>query len=109
MQKSNIANYCLFLLVNAVLKFNELFEKTKPLRKQQDEVLAELKIKEEFLKEKNDELVIINDKLDSYRFMHKIAKNNTGFIQSYKLDYFLNCIQVYARAILETYPKQCQE
>lgn len=60
MQKSNIANYCLFLLVNAVLRFNELYEKTKPLRKQYDEVMEELKKKEIFLEEKNQELTIIN-------------------------------------------------
>ncbi len=32
MKASNVANYYLFLLVNSVIKFNELYEKTKPLR-----------------------------------------------------------------------------
>jgi dynein heavy chain len=63
MQKSNIANYCLFLLINAVVRFNELFEKTKPLRKQQEDVLAELEKKRLFLAEKNQELAVINEKL----------------------------------------------
>ena len=34
MRASNVANYCIYLVVNAAFKYNELFKKTEPLRKQ---------------------------------------------------------------------------
>ena len=33
MKSSNLANFCIFLVVDAVFKYNELFKKTEPLRK----------------------------------------------------------------------------
>lgn len=33
MRASNVANYCIYLVVNAAFKYNELFKKTEPLRK----------------------------------------------------------------------------
>ena len=33
MKNSNLANFCIFLVVDAVFKYNELFKKTEPLRK----------------------------------------------------------------------------
>ena len=58
-----MANYFLFLLVNSVVKFNELFEKTKPLRIKGEKVKAELKEKETFLKQKIEELDKVKSKL----------------------------------------------
>ena len=31
MKNSNLANYCIFLVVDAAFKYNELFQKTEPL------------------------------------------------------------------------------
>ena len=45
MKITSIPNYCLFLLVNSVIKFDELFKKTQPLRKQKEKVLQQLKKK----------------------------------------------------------------
>lgn len=74
MQKSNIANYCLFLLVNSAIRYNDLYEKTKPLRKQQEEVMMELKVKEELLEEKNRDLNDLNEKLEGLEKL-LMAKN----------------------------------
>jgi len=63
MKASNMANYFLFLLINSVIKFNELYEKTKPLRLKGEKVKAELAEKEKFLKQKRDELNEVKMKL----------------------------------------------
>lgn len=42
MKSSNLANFCIFLVVDAVFKYNDLFKKTEPLRKQHIEVMNEL-------------------------------------------------------------------
>ena len=39
MKKSNTANYYLFLLVNSVIRCNDLYEQTKPLRKRYEKVM----------------------------------------------------------------------
>ena len=33
MKASNVANFCIYLVVNAAFKYNELFKKTEPLRR----------------------------------------------------------------------------
>lgn len=82
MQKSNIANYCLFLLVNSVIKYNELYEKTKPLRKQQEDVLEELKLKQQLLEEKNRDLNELNSKLEHLEKLLMIKNNEMSQLKA---------------------------
>ena len=45
MKSSNLANFCIFLVVDAAFKYNELFKKTEPLRRKHQEVLIVLQSK----------------------------------------------------------------
>lgn len=56
MKNSNLANFCIYLVVEAAFKYNELFIKTEPLRKQYQVVMDELQEKEDKLKQKNIDL-----------------------------------------------------
>lgn len=56
MKNSNLANFCIYLVVEAAFKYNELFIKTEPLRKQYQVVVDELQDKEDKLKQKNLDL-----------------------------------------------------
>ena len=56
MQKSSDANYCLYLWVEAMVTFYDVYESTKPVRERLEEVSKVLKEKTEFLDKKKAEL-----------------------------------------------------
>lgn len=82
MKNSNLANFCIFLVVDAAFKYNELFLKTEPLRAQYQSVMNELDIKQKLLQEKNNELSETEMKLQDLELMLKVKSTELSTLRN---------------------------
>ena len=81
MHKSSFACYCLYLLIQAALEFNKLYQVTQPLRDKQIRIDKSLREKRMQLIERKKEIHDINQKLDELENLFEVKNREKNLLK----------------------------